>query len=224
MNEFLPIIRQASIFSGIHVDALAPMLRCLDAKSVGFAKGETILHEGDTVESVGLLLTGGALAVQEDYWGNRNLIAHIAPGQLFAEAFACSPGAALSLSVVADVPSRILFLNVGRVLTLCPAGCAHHSRVIRNLLSDLAAKNLRLSEKLTHMGQRTTRAKLLSYLSAEARRHGAAAFDIPFSRQQLADYLSVDRSALSAELGRMRDEGILAFQKNHFVLIGAHGR
>lgn len=224
MNEYLPLLRETSLFRDVAEPEISAMLHCLSAKPVGFAKDEFVLREGDMVESVGLLLTGGALVVQEDYWGNRNLIAHIAPGQLFAEAFACSPGAALSLSVVADAPSRILFLNVGRVMTLCPASCAHHSRVIRNLLSDLAAKNLHLSEKLTHMGQRTTRAKLLSYLSAEARRHGVAAFDIPFSRQQLADYLSVDRSALSAELGRMRDEGILSFQKNHFVLIGAHGR
>lgn len=98
----------------------------------------------------------------------------------------------------------MLFLNVKRVLTMCPSACARHSRIIRNLLGELAEKNLRFGEKLTHMGQRTTRAKIMSYLSAEAQRLGTCEFDIPFSRQQLADYLGVERSGLSLELGRMK--------------------
>ena len=101
---------------------------------------------------------------------------------------------------------------------MCPSACSHHSRIIRNLLGELAEKNLRLNEKLTHMGQRTTRAKLMSYFSAEAQRRGSYEFDIPFSRQQLADYLGVERSGLSMELGKMRDEGLLDFHKSHFLL------
>ena len=103
-------------------------------------------------------------------------------------------------------------------MTVCPSACAHHSRIIRNLLSDLADKNLLLNERLTHIAQRTTRAKLMSYLSAEAQRRGAVEFDIPFSRQQLADFLAVERSGLSLELGRMKKEGLLNFHKSHFVL------
>ena len=104
---------------------------------------------------------------------------------------------------------------------MCPSACSHHSRIIRNLLGELAEKNLRLNEKLTHMGQRTTRAKLMSYFSAEAQRRGGYEFDIPFSRQQLADYLGVERSGLSVELGKMRDEGLLDFHKSHFFAQGA---
>ena len=111
-----------------------------------------------------------------------------------------------------------MFLNVRRVMDVCPSACAHHSRIIRNLLSELAEKNLRFNEKLTHMGQRTTRAKIMSYLSAEAQRLGKYEFDIPFSRQQLADYLAVERSGLSLELGKMRGEGIIDFRKSHFIL------
>jgi len=103
-------------------------------------------------------------------------------------------------------------------LNVCPSACEHHSRIIRNLLGELAEKNLRFGEKLTHMGQRTTRAKLMSYFSAEAQRLGSYEFDIPFSRQQLADYLAVERSGLSLELGKMRSEGLLDFHKSHFIL------
>ena len=109
-------------------------------------------------------------------------------------------------------------MNVKRILTTCSSACAHHSRIIRNLLSDLAAKNLAYNEKLTHITQRTTRAKLLSYFSAAARKSGSVEVDIPFSRQQMADYLSVERSGLSLELSRMRKEGLIDFHKNHFVL------
>ena len=119
---------------------------------------------------------------------------------------------------MAETPVTALFLDVSRVLTVCPAACPHHNRVIRNLLGELAGKTLRVNEKLTHMSQRTTRARLLSYLSAEARRQGARCFDIPFSRQQLADYLVVERSGLSRELCRLRDEGLLSFRRNHFEL------
>ena len=111
-----------------------------------------------------------------------------------------------------------MFLNVKRILTMCTAACSCHSRIIRNLLGELAGKNLMLSEKVSHMGQRTTRAKLMYYLSAQAQAHGAYEFDIPFSRQQLADYLAVERSGLSVELCKMRDAGLLEFHKSHFVL------
>ena len=164
------------------------------------------------------MLSGSALIVQEDIWGNRNILSKAGPGQTFAEVFACAPGAVLNVSVEAESAVTVMFLRVRRVLSVCPSACSHHSRIIRNLLGELAEKNLRLNGKLTHMGQRTTRAKLMSYFSAEAQRRGSYEFDIPFSRQQLADYLGVERSGLSMELGKMRREGLLDFHKSHFLL------
>lgn len=218
LKKFLPIIKKAPIFSGIRENEIHAMLHCVDGKTSDYRKGEHILRMGDTIESIGLLLSGNAFIVQEDFWGNRNIMAQVNPGQLFAESFACSPGVPLTISVIAEAPCTVLFLNVKRILTTCPTTCSHHSHMIRNLLSELANKNLRFNEKISHMGQRTTREKLRSYLSAEAQRNHCGEFDIPFSRQQLADYLSVDRSGLSAELCRMRDEGLLRFNRNHFVL------
>ena len=164
------------------------------------------------------MLAGSTLIVQEDIWGNRNILSKTGPGQTFAEVFACAPGAVLNVSVEAESAVTVMFLRVRRVLSVCPSACSHHSRIIRNLLGELAEKNLRLNEKLTHMAQRTTRAKLMSYFSAEAQRRGGYEFDIPFSRQQLADYLGVERSGLSMELGKMRDEGLLDFHKSYFLL------
>ncbi len=218
MKDFLSVIRASQLFSGISEDELTAMLTCLDTRQTNFSKDTFLMRVGNTADSIGLLLEGSALIIQEDIWGNRNILSKAGPGQTFAAAYACAPGSVLNVSVVAETPVTAMFLNVGRVLNVCPSACAHHSRIIRNLLGELAEKNLRFSEKLTHMGQRTTRAKLMSYFSAEAQRLGKYEFDIPFSRQQLADYLAVERSGLSLELGKMKNDGLLDFHKNHFVL------
>ena len=218
MKNFLSVIGSSRLFSGISESEISAMLSCLGAKKESFPKDAFLLRAGDTTRAIGLVLSGTLLVIQEDIWGNRNIVSKVGPGQTFAATFACAPGAVLNVSVTAETPVTVLFLNVKRILTLCPSACAHHSRIVRNLLGELAYKNLRFSEKLTHMGQRTTRAKLMSYLSAEAQRAGTCEFDIPFSRQQLADYLAVERSGLSLELGKMRDAGLLDFHKNHFIL------
>ena len=218
MEEFLSTIRSAPLFSGVSEAELMAMLACLKAEKKDFPKEAFVLRAGDTAESIGLVLTGTVLVIQEDIWGNRNILSKAGLGQTFAAAYACAPGSRLNVSVVAETPVTVLFLNVKRILTVCPSACSYHNRIIRNLLGELAGKNLQFSEKLTHVGQRSTRSKIMSYLSAEAQRLGTYELDIPFSRQQLADYLEVDRSALSAELGKMKKEGLLDFWKNQFVL------
>ena len=218
MKEFFPTLHAAALFSGISDDELATLLSCLGARIDTFPKGSRLLRAGEAVEEVGLVLAGSALIMQEDIWGNRNILSKTGPGQTFADVFACAPGAVLNVSVEAESTMTVMFLHIRRVLSVCPSACSYHSRFIRNLLGELAEKNLRLNEKLTHMGQRTTRAKLMSYFSAEALRRGVYEFEIPFSRQQLADYLGVERSGLSVELGKMRDEGLLDFHKSHFIL------
>lgn len=218
MKKFFSVIRLSGLFSGISEDELPSVLSCLGARKEDFPKDTFLMHIGDAADAIGLVLSGSVLVIQEDIWGNRNILSKAGPGQTFAAAYACAPGSLLNVSVLAETPVTAMFLNVKRVLNVCPSACEHHSRIIRNLLGELAEKNLRFGEKLTHMGQRTTRAKLMSYFSAEAQRLGTYEFDIPFSRQQLADYLAVERSGLSLELGKMRSEGLLDFHKSHFIL------
>ena len=218
MKDYLSVIRSARLFSGISEEELTPMLTCLTAEKKDFTKETFVLRTGDTADAIGLVLSGTVLIMQEDIWGNRNILSKAGLGQTFAAAYACAIGSRLNVSVIAETPVTVMFLNVKRILNVCPSACSHHSRIIRNLLGELAEKNLRFNEKLTHMGQRTTRSKIMSYLSAEAQRLGKYEFDVPFSRQQLADYLGVERSGLSLELGKMRSEGLLDFRKSHFVL------
>ena len=214
----MEIIQKSALFKGIDEAEIASMLGCLGARKESYQKNHYVLRVGDSPESVGLLLSGSILIIQEDYWGNRNIRTRVAPGQIFAEAFACVLGAVMDVSAVADEDCIVLWLNIGRILHTCPTACSHHSRMIRNLLSDLAANSLRTNEKVTHISKRTTREKLLSYLSAEANRQGNARIMIPFNRQQLADYLSVERSAMSAELSKMQRDGLITVDKNCFIL------
>ncbi len=218
LKEFLPIVRSSQLFSGVSEDELVAMLSCLGAEKKDFSKDDFVLRSGDSTDSIGLVVTGNILIIQEDVWGNRNIISKVGPRQTFAAEFACAPGSLLNVSVCAESNVTVIFFNIKRILNICPSACSHHSRIIRNLLAVLAEKTLLFGEKIVHMGQRTTRAKLMSYFSAEAKRLGKCEFDIPFSRQQLADYLAVERSGLSLELGKMRSEGLLDFRKNHFIL------
>ncbi len=196
----------------------ASALACLGAREAAFAKGEAILRAGESVRDLGIVLEGAVLVVAEDFWGNRSIVTRVGEGGAFAEAFA-SLGAPARFNVVADAPTRVLFLDVERVLTTCSATCRFHQQLVRNLVAVLAAKNLELSKKAGVLSQRTIRSKAMEYLSEQARRAGSASFSIPFTRQQLADYLAVDRSSLSVELGKMAKEGILRFERNRFELL-----
>ncbi len=218
MKNYFPILCSAHLFSGISEYEIDSILTCLAPKKADFPKDAFLLRAGETTDSIGLVLAGSVLIIQEDIWGNRNILSKAVPGQTFATAYACASGFALNVDVAAETPTTVLFLSVKRILNVCPSACTHHNRIIRNLIDELAEKNLNLGKKLTDISQRTTQAKLMSYLSAEAHRCGKCEFDIPFSRQQLADYLAVDRCGMSRELTKMKRNGLLDFRKNHFVL------
>ena len=186
MKEYLPIIKARSgLFSGIEEKELEKLFGCLEARKQTYRKEEYILREGEQTKALGLVLSGSVLIVQEDVWGGRNVLSVLGPGQCFAEVFACVPGSVLNVSVEAKEDTTILFLNVGRILSICPDGCSFHAQLIQNLLIDMAQKNRKLSEKITHMAKRSTREKLLSYLSEQAVKNKSAEFTIPYNRQQI---------------------------------------
>ena len=218
MKKYLSVIQKSPLFSGIASSELEPMLQCLSPVINEYEKNAFILRFGEDISSIGIVLAGSVHIIKEDFWGNRNIVMKVSVGQLFAETFACVQGEVLSVNVVAAEPTTVIFLDVRRIMSTCSSACEFHSRLIRNLLTVVAQKNLMLNNKLSHMAQRSTREKLLSYLSAESLKQGSSSFEIPFNRQQLADYLSVDRSAMSNELCKLRDEGILKFDKNSFEL------
>lgn len=215
------------LFQGLTPSEAESMLRCLGVVRKSYEKGQVIFHAGDTIQTMGIVLSGSVNIENDGLWGNRDILSHITAGQIFGETYACIPGEPMMVNAVAAEPSQVLFLDMKRVLTSCPAACPHHSRMIRNLLAATAQKNLNLSRRIMFTSPKTIRGRLLSYLSFLAARQKTTTVTVPFNRQQLADYLSVDRSALSGELGRMRREGLLEVDQNRFTLLeeekGAYG-
>ena len=219
MEKYFSLMAKTPLFYGVRDHEIAAMLGCLGAAKRRYEKGQYILRRGETVGDM-LLLAEGKLYVQkEDFWGNRSILGEILPGELYGEAYAVNRTEPLLHDVIAMEDSTVLFFDVTKTLTTCSTACRFHTLVIQNLFLSISNRNRLLEQKLDHMSMRTTREKLLSYLTAEAARQGSSSFTIPYNRQQLADYLSVDRSAMSNELSKMRHDGLLLFEKNRFTLL-----
>lgn len=215
------LLSHTPLFAGVSPQEIEAMLACLDTERRHYTKGQIILRSGDTVRSMGIVLSGRVLIEKTDLWGNATVLDSVGPGQIFAETYACTPQEPLMVDAVAAESAEVLFIQVARVLEVCPNSCAHHHTLIRNLLALSAQKNLLLSRKIFYTAPKTIRARLLSYLSDQAIRCGRRSFTIPFNRQQLADYLNVERSALSNELSKMQQDGLIETERNYFRLLDA---
>lgn len=222
MQKYINALAQNPLFSGISSTENTSLLQCLGATAKSYAKGSFIYMAGDSLRGIGLVLKGKVLVLQDDFWGNRDIVAQIGAGGIFAEAFCCAGLDKIPVSVLAADQTDIMFIDYERIISRCPAACAFHSQLVKNMLGILARKNVTLTKKIKHVGARRTREKLLSYLSGIAAETGSTSVQIPFNRQDLADYLAVERSAMSAELSKMRAEGLVEYHKNHFRLIRNH--
>lgn len=216
---FQDILQRVPLFAGMAGQEISELLGCLSAREKQYHKNEAIFLAGERVTTVGIVLEGAVQVVKEDFLGNRTILAKLAAGELFAEAFSCAGVERLPVSVFAVTPCTVLMIDYRRIITTCTSACSFHGRLIENMLGILAGKNVLLSQKIEVLSRRATRDKLIAFLSAQAQQAGRRTFTIPFNRQELADYLCVDRSAMSSELGRLRDEGILEFDRSSFRLL-----
>lgn len=218
MDSALSVLKKVSLFDGIGENEIETMLKCFCARTTHYNKNESVLLEGDPAESIGIVLSGRVQILKDDFYGDRSIVASAAEGEIFAEAFACAGVQSLPVSVFASEESTVMFIAYRKLMTPCHEACAHHNRLIRNLLHTVARKNMVLNQKLEVLSKRTTKEKLIAYLSHEAKKAGKNRFEIPYNRQELADYLGVDRSAMSAELSKLRDAGVIEFQRSRFRL------
>lgn len=218
MKKYLSMLRQTQLFAGVTDEEVTSMLSCLGARLHTYPKGSCVLEQGTALTDI-LVLAEGSLHIQkDDYWGKRSILGQIGVGEMFGEAYVATDSGPLINDVVAVEDSTVIFFDVRKMITTCSSACRFHTMVVQNLFFAISDKNRKLVQKLSHMSRRSTREKLLSYLSEEADKAKGSEFTIPFNRQQLADFLSVDRSAMSNELCKMRDEGILEFDRSSFRL------
>lgn len=219
MDQFFPVLESCPLFHGIDSNDLTIMLPCLGARVSSYQKNEMIFREGDPPKDMGIVLSGAAQIVREDFYGNRSIVARIGPAELFGESFACAGVPTLPVSVTAAEDCSVFLIDCRRITASCNNACSFHNRMIYNLLQVVATKNLMFNQKIEITSHRTTREKLMAYLLLQAKQQNKTSFTIPYDRQALADYLCVDRSAMSVEISKLRKDGIIACEKNHFELL-----
>lgn len=219
MKEYIEIIKKCPLFFDIEEDRLLKMLSCLGARVVEFDKKYTVIAEGTEAKYIGIVLSGSVQVMQIDYYGNRSILGNASETEVFMEAFACAEVESVPVTVVANEKSRIMLVDCSHILYTCSNNCEFHKRLIFNLMKILAVKNLHYHSKIEVTSKRSTREKLMAYLMICAKKADSNAFEIPFDRQELADYLQVDRSGLSVEIGKLRKEGVIKNSKNHFELL-----
>ncbi len=213
--EFLS---STKLFCGMPPEKIKNALSCLNASEKEFKKGGIIYRAGDTVTEIGLVEEGSVNITVNFYCGTSNIFGHIAKGEIFAETYAAIPNKKLICDVVAAENSKILFLDINKLINGTCSSCGCHGIIIHNLLQISAEKNLKLSSRMMHTAPKTVRGRLLSYLTWQAAKNESREFHIPFTRQQLADYLGVDRSVLSTELSKMQRDGLINYRKNDIKL------
>lgn len=219
MKDFFDILRECPLFDRIGDESLKEMLGCLNAKERSYKKGDVVFAEGDKAKYLGIVLEGNVQLVRVDYYGNRSILANIEPPQLFGEAFACAGLKSLPVDAVAAADTKILLLDAQRIARPCGNACPCHGQTILNLLHIVAKKNLVLHQKIEITSKRSTREKLMTYLLLQAKKAKSHTFTVPYDRQELADYLEVDRSGLSAEISKLRNEKVLECRRSTFTLL-----
>lgn len=219
MRKFLNVLKKCPLFLDVTEESIIPMLECLEAKTDIFNKNFTILSEGTPAKYIGIVLSGSVRITRTDYYGNRSILGNICEGELFSEAFACIQMTSMPVSVIANEKSEIIFIDCSHILHTCQKDCPHHQQLVYNLMKVLASKTVMFQQKIEIISKRTTREKLLTYLTICAKKNNKNSFKIPFNRQELADYLEVDRSGLSSEISKLRKENILECNRNYFKLL-----
>lgn len=220
MQVDIELLQQVPLFHGIQPEAFGSLFACVGAKRENYNRGAFISLDGDSAKSIGIMLSGRAQIIKEDVFGNRTILSEVAPGGVFGESFACGGHFALTVSVQAMQSCAVLFMPFDRVMTICPSACSFHNTLVRNMVTMIARKNTKLLERLDVATKHTLREKALTYLSQLAQAQACATVTSPLGRVDLADYLGVDRSALTRELNRMRDDGLIEFAKNTYTLTG----
>ncbi len=218
MTANVEMLGKTQLFAEIPPEKLKTMQECMHFTYKSFGAGETIWNAGQKISQIGIVMQGRVYAVSGDFWGNTSIITEYAPGASFGEAYALTKDELPVFDVVAKEDTDIIFVDIKCILTPCSNNCQAHRVLIENLLSTVAKKTRELESKISHICNRTTRDKLLSYLSSQSRRCNSLRFKIPFNRQELADYLSVERCAMSKELHRMKRDGLVDFSGSMFEL------
>ena len=219
-EEEVVVLQRQELFHGVSRQEIPPLLHCLEAAEKSYQKGEFISCTEDTIRWIGIILKGSVRMVKTDWWGNNTILASMNQDEIFGESFACGSRKQSFVSFQAAEETKVLFLQFDKVLHTCSKVCTFHQKLTENMVSVIAHKNLCLMEKIEITSKKTLREKVYTYLCNQAQIEESAYITIPMGRMELAEYLGVDRSALSRELKNMKEQGIIDFHKDTFRILG----
>ena len=210
---------RSPLFLGIRPEDMDAMLGCIGYHVREYKKGEIIAFEAETINHVGLVMKGSVDMIKEDVWGNRTMLLRSYAEDVFGETFACGEDSLSVVTFVAAEDSKVMFLSFCRVMHTCTHACIFHQTLIENMVRIIARKNRELMRKIEVVSKKTLREKILAYLSIQSQAQGASRFEIPLGRVEWAEYLCADRSALTRELSKMKDDGLIDYQRNTFEIL-----
>lgn len=219
METDISALKKVVLFRGMNDSEITAALQSLSAREKSYKKGEHILRAGDATPFMGLVLTGSAAIENHDLWGTRTILSRVGAGQFFAETYALLEDEPLLVDVEACEDCTVLLLRIGSLQNLQRISDSWALKLIANLLIISVQKNIALSNRSFHTAPKTIRERVMAYLNSVSLKKHSSEFDIPFDRQQLADYLNLERSALSKELGKMQRDGLISVKKNHFIIL-----
>ena len=218
MTDILEGVR-SPLFDGISEQERGAMLGCIGYHIGTFKKGDIVAFEAENIKHIGILLSGSVDMIKEDLWGNKTILIRMKKDELFGETFACGSDNLSVVTFMVSEDAKILFIPFDRVMHSCTMACMFHHRLIENMVVIIANKNRDLMRKVEVVSKRTIREKLLAYLSIQAQTQNSRYFEIPLGRVELAEYLCVDRSALTRELAKMKEDGLVDYDKNCFRIL-----
>ena len=218
MHDWLTELN-SPLFEGIKPEEMMPMMHCIGYRISHFSKGEIVAFEGENLKHIGIVLFGSVDMVKEDLWGNKTMLVRMQKDEMFGETFACGSDNLSVVTFVVSEDAKILFIPFDHVMHSCTMACVFHHRLIENMVHIIANKNRDLMRKVEVVSKRTIREKLLAYLSIQAQLQKSRYFEIPLGRVELAEYLCVDRSALTRELAKMKENGLIDYDKNCFRIL-----
>ena len=218
MEKYFDVLSKCILFKNINKDDLLSVIRCLGGIVKSYSKDDIIISEGDNADILGVILEGSVHITRIDYYGNRDIIAGFKKGEIFGETISILDNNKMLVNVIADEDTKVLIIKMKKILSPCDKPCYFHKEILLNLLHALAKKNIMFNKKIEIMSKKTTKEKLMCYLSFQAKENNSSEFEIPFNRQELADYLGVERSGLSVEINKLKKEGIIDSNKNYFKI------
>lgn len=219
LEKYYNQIKNSPVFYGMNDEELRGLLECFNARIRRYEKDEMIIRQGDMIANIYLILDGEVNIEKDSYWGRRIIISRLSRNDNLALSFVGSKDVESSVDAIAIKDTLVLVLSYEKCTSMCQNACTRHKVLINNLFQILSKENIELIQKIENVSQKTIRDKLLTYLSNEAQKRHSNSFDTHFNRQDLADYLNVDRSAMSFELSKLQKEGLIEYNKNHFELL-----